>query len=305
MLNLPSFSHRTPILIEHGSNPNLQNALGQTALHLLAERAVRELQQRTAVGERPSESEEGDGEGGEAQRNLPVVRMLDNLAGGQLTLALDAVEFETGNTALRAHRRAHCSPRHHPPTDHHPKKGSSHAPPQPREQALPLPHAPPPHADIAAFGGCIELAEKLVGLGASVGLPNKDGFTPLDSMQPTGIEGKPSLSALLLNRISKPSSWVPDRNVSACQQCKVRLLPSLKPARSRPLAGSPESQLAAEARKRPSRLCNACGGRCSARHVTMGSRGVRAPTRCSSRSTAPTPTWRASTTAATAVGAPA
>lgn len=48
-----------------------------------------------------------------------------------------------------------------------------------------------PHlADIAAFGGCIELASRLVALGASVGLPNKDGFTALDSMQPSGVEGK-------------------------------------------------------------------------------------------------------------------
>ncbi|EOD13959.1 hypothetical protein EMIHUDRAFT_246553 [Emiliania huxleyi CCMP1516] len=38
----------------------------------------------------------------------------------------------------------------------------------------------------AAFGGCVEMAISLVGLGASVGLPNRDGFTPLDSMQPSG-----------------------------------------------------------------------------------------------------------------------
>ena len=96
----------------------------------------------------------------------------------------------------------------------------------PRQPALIIAPSPSPaplvlRTDIAAFGGCIELADKLVGLGASVGLPNKDGFTPLDSMQPSGVEGK-TLSALLLNRISKPSSWTPDRIVSACQQCKAR-----------------------------------------------------------------------------------
>ena len=53
---------------------------------------------------------------------------------------------------------------------------------------------------IAAFGGCIELAQQLVCLGASVGLPNRDGFTPLDSMQA-------SLPALGLSpRPSSPSS---------------------------------------------------------------------------------------------------
>ena len=39
---------------------------------------------------------------------------------------------------------------------------------------------------IAAFGGCIDLALQLAAMGASIGLPNKDGFTPLDSMQPSG-----------------------------------------------------------------------------------------------------------------------
>ena len=41
-----------------------------------------------------------------------------------------------------------------------------------------------------AFGGCIEMALQLVCMGASVGLPNKDGFTPLDSMQPSGHESR-------------------------------------------------------------------------------------------------------------------
>ena len=55
---------------------------------------------------------------------------------------------------------------------------------------------------IAAFGGCIELAQQLVCLGASVGLPNRDGFTPLDSMQA-------SLPALGLSpRPSSPSSAI-------------------------------------------------------------------------------------------------
>uniref|UniRef100_A0A7S3AGC6 FYVE-type domain-containing protein n=1 Tax=Haptolina ericina TaxID=156174 RepID=A0A7S3AGC6_9EUKA len=73
---------------------------------------------------------------------------------------------------------------------------------------------------IASFGGQIGLAQQMVALGASVGLPNKDGFTPLDSMQPSGAPGK-SLQELLLNKISKPSSWTPDRIVTACQQCKL------------------------------------------------------------------------------------
>ncbi len=38
---------------------------------------------------------------------------------------------------------------------------------------------------IVAFGGCIELMQHLARMGASVGLPNRDGFTPLDSSQPT------------------------------------------------------------------------------------------------------------------------
>jgi len=164
----PSAAKYVPILIEHGANPNLQNALGQTVLHLLAERAVRELQRRTAV----SESAHADEAADDGATYLPANRILDNFS--ELTVALDATELETGNTALH----------------------------------------------IAAFGGCIELAQKLVGLGASVGLPNKDGFTPLDSMQPSGVEGQ-SLQELLLNRISKPSSWTPDRLVSACQNCKL------------------------------------------------------------------------------------
>jgi hypothetical protein len=72
---------------------------------------------------------------------------------------------------------------------------------------------------IAAFGGCVPMALQLVGMGASVGLPNKVGFTPLDSMQPAG--GGRSLAEVLLSKLSKPPSWTPDRMVSACQSCKL------------------------------------------------------------------------------------
>mmetsp|Transcript_33938 Transcript_33938/g.108220 ORF Transcript_33938/g.108220 Transcript_33938/m.108220 type:complete len:739 (+) Transcript_33938:1064-3280(+) len=73
---------------------------------------------------------------------------------------------------------------------------------------------------IAAFGGCISMAIHLVGLGAAVGIPNKDGFTPLDSMQPSGHENK-SIAELLLSRLARPPAWVPDRLVAACQLCKL------------------------------------------------------------------------------------
>ena len=102
---------------------------------------------------------------------------------------------------------------------------------------------------IVAFGGCIELMQQLAQMGASVGLPNRDGFTPLDSSQPTfqaaylrpartrthtptatGLAGfflltssyylcipscaqAASLQELLLAQISKPPSWTPDRMV--------------------------------------------------------------------------------------------
>mmetsp|Transcript_39600 Transcript_39600/g.103887 ORF Transcript_39600/g.103887 Transcript_39600/m.103887 type:complete len:267 (+) Transcript_39600:247-1047(+) len=176
----PYAAKYVPILIEHGANPTLQNGAGQTVLHLLAERAVREMQQANAVGDGRSRSatdasdpsEDAAPAGEPKPAALPAARILDNLS--ESHLALDATEFETGNTALH----------------------------------------------IAAFGGTIELAQKLVGLGASVGLPNKDGFTPLDSMQPSGVDGR-SLQELLLNGISKPPTWTPDRLVSACQQCKL------------------------------------------------------------------------------------
>ena len=99
---------------------------------------------------------------------------------------------------------------------------------------------------IVAFGGCIALMQQLARMGASVGLPNRDGFTPLDSSQPTfqaacrranhtggihipTVTGRPagllslirtsfvqaaSLQELLLTEISKPPSWTPDRMVS-------------------------------------------------------------------------------------------
>jgi len=73
----------------------------------------------------------------------------------------------------------------------------------------------------AAFGGCIELAVQLVSLGASVGLPNKDGFTPLDSSYRSTSDPTRSIRSLLLSKIHKPSSWTPDRMVSACQNCKL------------------------------------------------------------------------------------
>jgi len=85
---------------------------------------------------------------------------------------------------------------------------------------------------IAAFGGCIELAVQLAAMGASVALPNKDGFTPLDSMQPSGHHSR-SLPELLLSKISKQPSWVPDRMVHACQQCKLPFDPRRGPNMAR------------------------------------------------------------------------
>jgi len=154
-----------PILLEHGANPNLQNVQGQTVLHLLAERSVR--QQQLASTQLPDSQQPGA-----PSLDLPMARMLDMLTEAT-ALQLDAQDSESGNTALH----------------------------------------------IAAFGGCIEMAQQLVCLGASVGLPNKDGFTPLDSMQPTGT-GR-SLQSLLLSKVAKPPCWTPDRLVSSCQQCKL------------------------------------------------------------------------------------
>ena len=208
----PQAGKYLPLLLEHGANPNLQNGQGQTALHLLAERAVREAQEReqrvrqqqqqqqqqqqSAVGSREpganghangadasqlSDAQGGDGDGGGGGggggggAEFPALRLLEVLAATEHTLQLDLQEAESGNTAL-----------------HH-----------------------------AAFGGCIELAIQLVGLGASVGLPNRDGFTPLDSSMRSASEPSRSLQSLLLSHIQKPMSWTPDRTVSACQSCKL------------------------------------------------------------------------------------
>jgi ankyrin repeat protein len=160
-----------PILLEHGANPNLQNVQGQTVLHLLAERAVRQ-QQLTQSTQNLPDGQQGTQQGGAPPPELPMARMLEMLT-EHSKLQLDAQEAESGNTALH----------------------------------------------IAAFGGCIEMAQQLVCLGASVGLPNKDMFTPLDSMQPTGT-GR-SLQSLLLSKVAKPPCWTPDRLVSSCQQCKL------------------------------------------------------------------------------------
>jgi ankyrin repeat protein len=155
-----------PILLEHGANPNLQNVQGQSVLHLLAERAVRQQQLAS------TQLADGAPGAGAPPPELPMARMLDMLSEA-CTLQLDAQEAESGNTPLH----------------------------------------------IAAFGGCIEMAQQLVCLGASVGLPNRDGFTALDSMQPTGT-GR-SLQSLLLAKVAKPPSWTPDRLVNNCQQCKL------------------------------------------------------------------------------------
>lgn len=173
----PNAAKYVPILIEHGSNPNLQNAQGQTVLHLLAERAVREQQQRTGVSE--GNAAEVDDAEADGRPMFAASKILDNLA--EVPLALDAAETETGNTALRALPRSRLA-------CHYLLR------PSPFHISLCL-----PSSDIAAFGGCIGLALKLVSLGGSVGLPNKDGFTPLDSMQPSGVEGK-SLQARLSRR---------------------------------------------------------------------------------------------------------
>ena len=62
---------------------------------------------------------------------------------------------------------------------------------------------------------------QLVCLGASVALPNRDGFTPLDSSYRSEEDPSTSLQRILLAKISKPSSWTPDRMVSSCQHCKL------------------------------------------------------------------------------------
>ena len=178
-----------PILLEHGANPSLQNGKGQTVLHLLAERAVREMQEISAVqGGSPrigglaedaaAASFDADDADGEPAGPLQVTRLVSLLAeipNKDLVALLDAQETETGNTALH----------------------------------------------IAAFGGCVPLAVQLVGLCASVALPNKDGFSPLDSSFRDPDDPTQSLSTLLLTKITKPASWTPDKMCNACQICKL------------------------------------------------------------------------------------
>ena len=161
-----------PILLEHGANPNLTNAQGQNVLHLLAERAVRQQQERQAVNGQQETGEAGDGGAGvtgaganggangvaaaAGTPELPASRLLELLS--EHNLQLDAQESESLNTAL-----------------HH-----------------------------AAFGGCIELAVQLVQMGAAVGLPNRDGFTPLDSSYRDPSNPSKSLQSLLLSKLTKP-----------------------------------------------------------------------------------------------------
>ena len=173
-----------PILLEHGADPRLTNAEGQSAVHLLAERAVREQQERHGLNSARKRSDGGVGgaadpdDGGDCGianaelLELPVGRLLVQLSGHSLQLDL---QDEGGNTAL-----------------HH-----------------------------AAFGGCIDLAVNLVRMGAAVGLPNRDGFTPLDSSYRDPRDPSKSLQLLLLSKIAKPLPWTPDRVVSACQSCKL------------------------------------------------------------------------------------
>ena len=176
----PQAAKYLPLLLEHGANPNLQNAQGQTVLHLLTERAVREAQEQQAVhgGDAVAGGGEAGSESAPSPPTLPASRLLTLLSEGGASfggLQLDAQESETGNTAL-----------------HH-----------------------------AAFGGCTELAAQLVSLGASVGLPNRDGFTPLDSAVRSATDPTRSVQSLLLSNIFKPASWTPDRMVSNCQHCKL------------------------------------------------------------------------------------
>jgi len=113
---------------------------------------------------------------------------------------------------------------------------------------------------IAAFGGCIELAQQLVCLGASVGLPNRDGFTPLDSMQASlpalGLSPRPSspssaILSLSLLSLSPPSPSPPARipPLSASQA-------SGDPSRSLPLLLL--SKIAKPPAWTPDRMVSAC-----------------------------------------------
>ena len=53
------------------------------------------------------------------------------------------------------------------------------------------------------------------------GLPNRDGFTPLDSSYRDPSNPSKSLQSLLLSQIRRPLPWTPDRMVNACQSCKL------------------------------------------------------------------------------------
>ena len=189
-----------PMLLEHGANPNLPNgAKGQTALHLLVERAVREQQAREQRERQQQEQLlQGGGVGScggdaaaaaaaaagdaaaapsatEPPSDFPALKLLEQLGETQYPLQLDLQDADRGNTALHD----------------------------------------------AAFGGCIDIAIKLVNMGASVGLANRDGFTPLDSSMRSTSDPSRSLQSVLLSHIQKPMSWTPDRTVSACQHCKL------------------------------------------------------------------------------------
>ena len=87
-----------PILLEHGANPNLQNVQGQSVLHLLAERAVRQQQLASAqlADGAPGAGATG---AGAPPPELPMARMLDMLSEA-CTLQLDAQEAESGNTPV-------------------------------------------------------------------------------------------------------------------------------------------------------------------------------------------------------------
>ena len=229
-----------PILLEHGADATIQNAHGQTVIHLLAERAVRSEQQRSAIRASPPPDGNGAGGGRAAEISaLPASRMLQMLAeaaGG--SLPLDAAENESGNTATH----------------------------------------------IAAFGGCIELAQQLVCLGASVGLPNRDGFTPLDSMQASlpalGLSPRPSSpsSAILSLSLLSLSPPFPLPPPPAFLRCPPLRRAATRRGRSRCYSSRRSRSLR---RGRPTGWC-------------------RPASSASYRSTAPTRAWLASTIAATA-----
>ena len=62
---------------------------------------------------------------------------------------------------------------------------------------------------------------QLVQLGAAVGLPNRDGFTPLDSSYRDPNNPTKSLQSLLLSHVSRQLPWTPDKMCNACQSCKL------------------------------------------------------------------------------------